>query len=44
VNGMDTVESLLQESESSFDSKDFALALEKADKALQLDPNSADAH
>ncbi len=41
---MESVESLLQESESCFDSKDFAGALTKADRALQLEPSSANAH
>lgn len=41
---MESVESLLQESELCFDSKDFAGGLAKADKALQLEPSSANAH
>ncbi len=41
---MESVESLLQESELCFDSKDFAGALAKADRALQLEPSSANAH
>ena len=44
MNGMDSVESLLQASEACFDSKDFAGALEKADTALQVDPSSGNAH
>lgn len=41
---MDSVENLLQASESCFDSKDFAGALQKADNALQVDSNSGNAH
>lgn len=44
MSDMESVESLLQGSESCFDSKDFVGALEKADRALQLKPDSAIAH
>ena len=39
-----SVESLLRESESCFESKDFSGSLEKADKAIEVEPNSAVAH
>ena len=39
-----SVESLLRGSESCFEIKDFSGSLEKADEALQAEPNSAVAH
>ena len=41
---MQSVGKLLQESELYFDSKDFAGSLEKADQALKVNPDCADAH
>lgn len=39
-----SVESLLRESELYFESKDFPGSLDKAEKALEAEPNSAVAH